>query len=110
VSDIRDLYLPVQFVFQKGHIPLLFALKYLGRRSLKVSRDEIVRSSASANINLGGGRTYFIAVRIKGAEKTQLIEADIELNLRQRVLIYKKRGFNRAIMPPESHGTPRSII
>jgi hypothetical protein len=76
----------------------------------KISGDQIVRSPASANIDLGSGGTYQITVGIESVQKARFIRTSIWLNAPQCAFVYEKRCFYRAIVPPKSHGTPRSII
>ena len=73
----------------------------------KISGDQVVRTSASANVNPGSGGTYQITVGIERVQKARLIGAGIRLNSPQGLFIYKKRCFHRAVVSPKSHGTPR---
>jgi hypothetical protein len=57
---------------------------------LKIGRNQIIRTSASANIDPGCGGTYQIAVGIEGAQKARLIGAGIWLNSPQCIFVYEK--------------------
>jgi hypothetical protein len=46
----------------------------------KISGNQIIRTPASANVDLGSGGTYQISVGIERAQKTRLIRAGIWLN------------------------------
>ena len=62
-----------------------------GSRS-KIMGDQVVRTPASANIHLGGGGAYQVAVGIERVQKAGLIETGIWLKAPQRrevVLCYK---------------------
>jgi hypothetical protein len=76
----------------------------------KISGDQIVRTPASAHVDLGSGGAYPITVGIEHAQKTRLIRMGIWLNAPQRAFVYEKRCLYRAIVSPKSHGMPRSII
>jgi hypothetical protein len=56
----------------------------------KISGNQIIRTSASANINLGRGGTYQITVGIERVQKARFIGAGIWLNSPQCVFVYKK--------------------
>jgi len=55
-----------------------------------MSRNQIVRSSASANIDFGCGGTYQITIGIEGIQIARRIGAGIWLNSPQRIFVYKK--------------------
>jgi hypothetical protein len=78
--------------------------------TLKVRRTEIVPAAASANINFGGCSAYLVSVRIKSVQQTWLIQLDLGLDSRKRVLAYKKSRLDRAIVTPKPHHAPRRII
>jgi hypothetical protein len=80
------------------------------QRLSKISGDQIVRTSASTNIDPGRGGTYQIAVGIERLQKTRLVEAGIWLNSLQCILVDEKRCFYSAIVSPKSYGTPRGVI
>src|SRR5208282_3006255 len=50
------------------------------------------------------------AVRIEGAEKSNLVEPHVRVNSLQRIGIDEKRCLHRAVVPPKPHGTPRCIV
>jgi hypothetical protein len=56
----------------------------------KISGDQVVRTSASANVNPSSGGTYQISVGVERVQKARLIGASIWLNSLQRVFIYEK--------------------
>jgi len=56
----------------------------------KISGDQIIGTSASADIELGCGGTYQITVGIERVQKARLIGAGIWLNSLQRIFVYKK--------------------
>src|ERR1043166_1542447 len=62
----------------------------------KIGGDQIVRTPASANIDLGSGGTYQITVGIKRVQKARLIRTGIWLNAPQCAFVYEKRCFHRA--------------
>src|SRR5450631_1481135 len=76
----------------------------------EISGVQIIRTSASANIDLGCGGTYQITVGIERSQKTRLIEAGIWLNSHQCIFVYKKRCLYSAVVSPKSHGMPRWVI
>src|ERR1700731_201800 len=78
--------------------------------ALKVRRTEIVPAPASANINSGGGSAYLFPVRVKRVQQTGLIQADVGLDSRKRILAYKECRLDRAIMTPKPHNAARGII
>ncbi|KRR30319.1 hypothetical protein CQ13_01290 [Bradyrhizobium retamae] len=80
------------------------------RSFAKICSDQIVRSPASTDVNLRSRRAYRITIAIERFQETGLVEMSIWLNAPQRVLVYKKCRFQRAIVPPKTHGSPRLII
>lgn len=76
----------------------------------KISGDQIVRTPASADVHSGSGGAYPITIGIERVQKTRLIRTGIWLNAPQRAFVYEKRCLYRAIVPPKSHGMPRSVI
>jgi hypothetical protein len=56
----------------------------------KISSDQVVRTSASANVNPGSGGTCQITVGIERVQKTLLIGVRIRLNSLQCVFVYEK--------------------
>jgi hypothetical protein len=56
----------------------------------KICRNQIVRTSASPNIELGCGGTNQITVRIERVQEAGLVWAGIWLNSLQRIFVYKK--------------------
>jgi hypothetical protein len=79
-------------------------------RFLKIISAEIVRAFLAANVNFGGGGTYYISVRVEDTEEARFIKAHTRLNTGQRVFIYKERRFYRAIRSPEAYGTPSCVV
>jgi hypothetical protein len=72
----------------------------------KICDNQIIGTSASANIELSCGGTYQIAVRIERVQKPRLIGASIWLNSPQSIFVYEKCCLYCAIVSPKSHGTP----
>ena len=60
------------------------------RAALKIRGNQIVGTSASANIDLGGSGTDQIAIAIERVEEPQLIGAGIRLNSPQCIFRYEK--------------------
>jgi hypothetical protein len=56
----------------------------------KIGGDQVVRTSASANVNPGSGGTYQITVGIERVQKTRLVGARIWLNSPQCFFVYEK--------------------
>jgi hypothetical protein len=56
----------------------------------KISGNQIVRTSTSANIELGCGGTYQITIGIERVQKTRLIGTGLWLNSPQCIFVYKK--------------------
>ena len=77
---------------------------------LKISGDQVIRSLATAPINLRCDRINQFPVRIERAEKSNLVEPHVRFNSLQRIGIDEKRCLHRAVVPPKPHGTPRCII
>jgi hypothetical protein len=57
---------------------------------LKISGNQIVRTPASANIDLGSGGTYQITIGIERVQKPRRIEAGVWLNSPQCIFVYEK--------------------
>lgn len=76
----------------------------------KISGDQIVRTPAAANVDLGSGGANPITVGIERLQKTRLIRTGIGLDAPQRAFVYEERCLYRAIVSPKSHGMPCSII
>jgi hypothetical protein len=76
----------------------------------KICGDQIVRASASTDVNLRSRRAYHIAVAIERVQETGLVGASIWLNSPQCALFYKECRFQRAVVPPEPHGSPGLVI
>ena len=76
----------------------------------EISGDQIVRTSASAYVDLGSGGAYPITVEIECIQKARLIRTGIWLKALQRAFVYEKRCLYRAIVAPKSYRMPRSII
>jgi hypothetical protein len=56
----------------------------------KFCGNQIIRTSASADIELGCGGTYQITVGTECVQKARLIGAGIWLNSPQSIFVYKK--------------------
>ena len=52
--------------------------------------DQVVRTPASANINLGSRGAYQVTVGIERVQKTGLVGAGIWLDVPQRGLVYEE--------------------
>ena len=76
----------------------------------KICSDQIVRSPTSTDVNLRGRRAYHITVAIERVQETGLVGAGIWLNSPQCALFYEECRFQRAIVPPEPHGSPCLVI
>jgi hypothetical protein len=76
----------------------------------KICSDQIVRSPASTDVNLRSRRAYHITVAIERVQEAGLVGAGIRLNSPQSALVYEERGFQRAVVPPEPHGSPGLVI
>jgi hypothetical protein len=62
----------------------------LGFIRSKIRGDQIIRTSASANIDPGGGGTYQITIGVERFQKAGLVRAGIRLNSRQCIFVYEK--------------------
>jgi hypothetical protein len=76
----------------------------------KIRSDQVVRSPASTDVNLRSRRAYHITVAIERVQEAGLVGAGIRLNSPQSALVYEERGFQRAVVPPEPHGSPGLVI
>ena len=76
----------------------------------KICSNQIVRASASPNIELGSGGANQITVGIERVQEAGLVWASIWLNSRQRAFVYKKRSLYCAIVSPKSHSMSRGVI
>jgi hypothetical protein len=76
----------------------------------KICGDQIVRASASTDVNLRSRGAYHIAVAIERAQETGLVGAGIWLDSPQCALFYEECRFQRAVVPPEPHGSPGLVI
>jgi hypothetical protein len=76
----------------------------------KICGDQIVRAPPSTDVNLRGRRAYHITVAIERVQETGLVGAGIWLNSPQCALFYKECRFQRAVVPPEPHGSPGLVI
>jgi len=66
------------------------AMHSAARNVSKIGGNQIIRTSASANIDSGGSRTYQITIGIKRIQKPRRIGAGIWLNSPQCILVYEK--------------------
>ncbi len=55
-----------------------------------MSRNQVIRSSASANIDFGRGGTYQIAIAIERVQESRCIGAGIRLNALQCIFVDEK--------------------
>jgi hypothetical protein len=78
--------------------------------AVKVSGNQIIGTSGSANIDLRCGSADQIPIGIEGIQKPGFIGADIWLYFSQCAFVDEERCFDGAIVSPKSHGTPRLII
>jgi hypothetical protein len=76
----------------------------------KIIGVQVVRTPASANIDLGSRGAYQVAVGIERVQKTRLIEAGIWLNAPQRGVVYEEGRLHRAIVPPKPHSMSRPVV
>ena len=76
----------------------------------KVCGDQIVGAPASTDVNLRSRRAYHITVAIERVQETGLVGAGIRLNSPQCALVYEECRFQRAVVPPEPHGSPGLVI
>jgi len=76
----------------------------------EIMGDQVVRTPASANINLGGSSAYHVTVGIERVQKTSLVGAGIWLDILQRGLVYEEGRFHRAVISPKSHSVPRTVV
>ena len=76
----------------------------------KIGGNQIVRTSAAANIDPGRGGTDQITVAIERVQKARLVGPRIRLNSRQRFFVDEKRCLDGAVVPPEPDRAPRRII
>jgi hypothetical protein len=76
----------------------------------EIMGDQVVRTPASANINLGGSSAYPVTVGIERVQKTGLVGASIWLDVPQRGLVYEEGRLHRAVMSPKPYGMPRSVV
>ena len=75
-----------------------------------MSRNQIIGSSASANVDFGRGGAYQITVAIECVQESRGIGVGVRLDALQCVFAYEERCLNRAVVPPKSHGAPRRVI
>jgi len=65
-------------------------LNLLSRFVSEIGGNQIIRTSASANIDPGGSGAYQITVGIERIQKARLIGARIRLNSLQGIFVYEK--------------------
>lgn len=75
-----------------------------------MSGNQIVRTSASADIDLRCGGAYQITVAIERTQKARFIGAGVRLNSSQGVFAYEECRFHGAVVSPKSHGAPGLVI
>lgn len=76
----------------------------------EIMGDQVIRTPASANINLGGRSAYQVTVGIERVQETGLVGAGIWLDVPQRGLVDEEGCLHRAVMSPKPHGMPRSVV
>jgi len=76
----------------------------------EIMGDQVVRTPASANINLGGSSAYPVTVGIERVQEAGLVGAGIWLDVPERGLVYEEGCLHRAIISPKSHGMPGSVV
>jgi hypothetical protein len=76
----------------------------------EICGDQIVRAPAATDVNLRSRGAYHITVAIERVQETGLVAAGIWLNSPQRALVYEECRFQRAVVPPEPHGSPGLVI
>ena len=76
----------------------------------EITGDQVVRTPASANINLGGSSAYPVTVGIERVQETGLVGAGIWLDVPQRGLVDEEGCLHRAIISPKPHGMPGSVV
>jgi hypothetical protein len=76
----------------------------------KIGGDQVVRTPASANINLRSRGAYQVTVGIERVQKTRLIAAGIWLNAPQCVFVYEEGRLHRAVVSPKPHSMPRAVV
>jgi len=79
------------------------------RALAKVAREQFIRAFATARIDLRGDRVNPVAIGVKGAQETTLVEPHVGLNALEGVFSHEERAFHRAVMAPEPHGAPRRV-
>lgn len=77
---------------------------------MKMSGNQIIRTSASAEIDLRRSGTDQITVGIERIQEARLIRAGIRLDSSQCFFVYEKRCFDGAIVSPKTHCAPGLII
>src|SRR4051812_6990909 len=70
----------------------------------------MIRASAAACVDFSRGSVNQIAIGIEGAEQAGLVEQHSGLHAFQSILGDEKHSFSCAVMAPELHGTPWSVI
>ena len=76
----------------------------------EIMGDQVVRTPASANINLGGSSAYPVTVGIERVQETGLVGADIWLDVPERGLVFEEGCLHCAIISPKPHGMPGSVV
>jgi len=80
------------------------------RSASKICGDQIVRAPASTDVNLRSSRAYHITIAIERVQETGLVGTGIWLNSPQYAFVYEECRFQRAVVPPEPHGSPGLVI
>src|SRR3954464_8445357 len=80
------------------------------RHHLEVGAVQMIRASAAACVDFSRGSVNQVAIGIEGSEQTELVEPHSGLHAFQSILGDEKHSFPCAVMAPELHGTPWSVI
>jgi hypothetical protein len=80
---------------------------FKGVRTSKIGGNQVIRTPASADIDLGCGSTYQVTIGIERVQKTPFVAQRIWLNSRQCIFIYVKRRLYCTIVTPKSYSAPR---
>jgi hypothetical protein len=78
--------------------------------ALEIRGNQIIRTSAPADIDSGGSGTYQITIAIERVQKSRRIRVAIRLDSPQCFFIYEKRGLHGAVVPPKPRGAPVLVV
>ncbi len=76
----------------------------------EIMGDQVVRTPASANINLGRSSACPVTVGIERVQEAGLVGARIWLDVPERGLVYEEGCLHRAIISPKPHGMSGSVV